>query len=130
MPLLNYKVVAEARKRFTFDPTPQQRAAAASYAKTAKSSKFAQQKETAVRGLFTEKVLGEILGYTPIVSFDEGLAKTEGPLEAEEIALGHLVVGEKRAVLGQCAARRRGKRVLRSLAWPAPRLRGDKRCGP
>jgi hypothetical protein len=65
VPLLNYKVVAEARKRFTFDPTPQQRTAAASYAKTAKSPKFAQQKETAVRGLFTEKVLGEILGYTP-----------------------------------------------------------------
>jgi hypothetical protein len=65
VPLFNYKVIAEARKRFTFDPTPQQRAAAASYAKTAKSPKFAQQKETAVRGLFTEKVLGEILGYTP-----------------------------------------------------------------
>jgi hypothetical protein len=65
VPLLNYKVVAEARKRFTFDPTPRQIEAAASYAKTAKSPKFAQQKETAVRGLFTEKVLGEILGYTP-----------------------------------------------------------------
>lgn len=65
VPLLNYKVVAEARKRFTFDPTPRQIEAAASYAKTAKSPKFAQQKETAVRGLFTEKVLGDILGYTP-----------------------------------------------------------------
>src|SRR5712691_2959299 len=65
VPLLNYKVIAEARAHFTFDPTPQQRAAAASYAKTAKSPKFALQKETAVRGLFTEKVLGEILGYTP-----------------------------------------------------------------
>ncbi len=65
VPLLNYKVVAEARKRFTFDPTPQQLTAAASYAKTAKSPKFAEQKETAVRALFAEKVLGEILGYRP-----------------------------------------------------------------
>jgi hypothetical protein len=65
VPLLAYKVVAEARKVFTFAPTPQQRAAAANYAKTAKSAKFARQKETAVRALFTEKVLGEILGYTP-----------------------------------------------------------------
>ena len=65
VPLLNYKVVAEAQKRFTFDPTQQQRATAASYAKTAKNPKFAQQKETAVRSLFVEKVLGEILGYTP-----------------------------------------------------------------
>jgi hypothetical protein len=65
VPLFNYKVVAEARKRFTFDPTPQQLLAAAGYASTAKSSKFARQKETAVRALFTEKVLGEILGYTP-----------------------------------------------------------------
>lgn len=64
VPLFNYKVIADARTRFTFDPTPQQRAAAASYAKTAKSPKFAQQKETAVRSLFTEKVLCEILGYT------------------------------------------------------------------
>ena len=49
VPLLNYKVVAEARKLFNFDLSPQQHAAAASYAKTAKSQKFAQQKETGVR---------------------------------------------------------------------------------
>ena len=63
MPLLGYKVVAEARKRFTFDPTLRQREAAASYAKTAKSPRFARQKETAVRSLFAQTVLSEILGY-------------------------------------------------------------------
>src|SRR5207302_9076620 len=63
VPLLNYKVVAEARKRIVFDPTPQQRKAAESYAKTAKNPKFARQKETAIRSLFIEQVLGEILGY-------------------------------------------------------------------
>lgn len=61
IPLFNHKVVAEARKPFTFDPTERQVQAAASYAKTAKSPKFARQKETAVRNLFFEKVLGEIL---------------------------------------------------------------------
>ena len=63
VPLLNYKVVAEARKVFTFDPSDRQKAAAADYAKLANSPRFAKQKETSVRQLFTEKVLGEILGY-------------------------------------------------------------------
>ena len=63
VPLLNYRVVVDARKLFTFDPTDRQKAAAADYAKLAGSPRFAKQKETSVRQLFTEKVLGEILGY-------------------------------------------------------------------
>ncbi len=63
VPLLNYRVVAEARTRFAFDPTAQQIEAAASYAKTVKSPKFSKRKETEVRNLFFERVLGEILGY-------------------------------------------------------------------
>lgn len=61
VPLLNHKVVAEALRWFNFHLTPQQKAAAASYAKTASTPRFAKQKETAVRQLFFEKVLGEIL---------------------------------------------------------------------
>ena len=38
VPLLNYKVVANALKIYTFDFTPQQIEAAASYAKTAKTT--------------------------------------------------------------------------------------------
>ncbi len=64
VPLLNYKVVAEAQNQFTFDFTAQQREAAQAYAKTAGSAKFAKEKETAVRNLFYEKILREILGYT------------------------------------------------------------------
>ena len=64
VPLLNYKVVAEAQNQFTFDFTAQQCEAAQAYAKTAGSAKFAKEKETAVRNLFYEKVLREILGYT------------------------------------------------------------------
>ena len=40
VPLLNHKVVTEARKRFTFDPTPQQQIAAGEYARTAASERF------------------------------------------------------------------------------------------
>jgi hypothetical protein len=68
VPLLNHKVVTEALKWFNFNLTPQQKAAAASYAKTANTARFAKQKETAVRPLFFEKVLGEILGYRQIGS--------------------------------------------------------------
>jgi hypothetical protein len=64
VPLLNYKVVAEAQKKFTFDFSAQQLESAKIYAKTAGSAKFAKEKETAVRNLFYEKVLHEILGYT------------------------------------------------------------------
>jgi hypothetical protein len=68
IPLLNHKVVAGALARFNFDLTTEQKAAAADYAKTANTPRFAKQKETAVRQLFFEKVLGEILGYKQISS--------------------------------------------------------------
>src|ERR1700677_2344914 len=66
VPLLNYKVVAEAQKKFTFDFSAQQLESAKIYAKTAGSAKFAKEKETAVRNLLYEKVHHEILGYTHI----------------------------------------------------------------
>ena len=65
IPLLNYKVVAEKQKDFTFDFSPQQVDAARSYAKTAGSARFAKLKETEVRNLFCQKILGGVLGYTP-----------------------------------------------------------------
>ena len=68
VPLLNHKVVAEALSWFNFHLTPQQKAAAASYAKTASTPRFAKQKETAVRQLFFEKVLGAVLSYKQIGS--------------------------------------------------------------
>lgn len=66
VPLLKYKVVEEALKGFTFDLTPRQVEAATRYAKTVKSAKFAKMKETAVRPLFCQEVLGEFLGYTQV----------------------------------------------------------------
>ena len=66
IPLLNYKVVAEALKRHTFDLTPQQIKAAESYAKSAGSARFAKLKETEVRNLFCQKILGDVLGYTQV----------------------------------------------------------------
>jgi type I restriction-modification system DNA methylase subunit len=90
VPLLNYKVVANARKLFTFAPNQQQLATAAEYAKTASSARFAKQKETAVRQLFFEKVLGEILGYKQIGSEGGYSLAFEHPIRrgAVDVALG------------------------------------------
>jgi hypothetical protein len=98
VPLLNYKVVANARKLFTFAPSPQQLVTAAEYAKTASSARFAKQKETAVRQLFFEKVLGEILGYKQIGSEGGYSLAFEHPIRrgAVDVALGKfgLVAGK------------------------------------
>ena len=96
VPLLNHKVVAEAQKKFTFDFTPRQIESAASYAKKAASTKFAKQKETAVRNLFCEKILGDLLGYT---QFDPERPYTlafERPIRrgAVDVALGRFGVPE------------------------------------
>ena len=66
VPLLNHRVVADALKILTFDPTPAQVKAAQNYAKVARSPKFAGHRETTVRNRFFEDVLGTILGYAQI----------------------------------------------------------------
>jgi len=90
IPLLNYKVIAEALKRFTFDFSPQQKEAALSYAKTARSSRFSKLKETEVRNLFCQKILGDVLGYTQVdadppytVAFERAIRRG-----AVDVALG------------------------------------------
>jgi len=90
VPLLNHKVVAEALRLFNFDLTPAQKAAAASYAKTASTARFAKQKETAVRPLFFEKVLGEVLGYRQIGSETSYTLAFEYPIRhgSVDVALG------------------------------------------
>jgi hypothetical protein len=90
VPLLNFKVLAEARKNFTFDPSVRQLQVAASYAKTAKSPKFSRQKETAVRNLFCDRVLGELLGYTPFDADRPYSLAFERPIRrgAVDVALG------------------------------------------
>jgi hypothetical protein len=90
VPLLNYKVVARALSQFNFDLTSQMKAAAASYAQTASTPRFAKQKETAVRQLFFEKVLGEILGYKQIGSETSYTLAFEYPIRhgSVDVALG------------------------------------------
>lgn len=63
VPLFNHRVVEEARARFNFSPTDQQRRSALDYAKKARDAKFRAQKETTVRGVFIRQILIEILGY-------------------------------------------------------------------
>jgi hypothetical protein len=68
VPLFNHKVISEARKHFTFVPSTQQHETVQSYVKTIRSPAFAKRKETEVRNLFVQRVLGDILGYTQIDS--------------------------------------------------------------
>ncbi len=68
IPLFNYKVVAEARKRFTLALSTKQTEAVRSYVKAIKAPAFAKRKETEVRNLFVQKMLGDLLGYTQIDS--------------------------------------------------------------
>jgi type I restriction-modification system DNA methylase subunit len=90
VPLLNYKVVAEAQRQFTFDFTAQQVEAAKTYARTAGSAKFAKMKETAVRNLFYEKILCEVLGYTPFDAARSYTLAFEHPIRrgTVDVALG------------------------------------------
>ena len=66
VPLFNFKVITEELKRHTFDLNPQQLETARNYAKTAGSSRFAKSKETEVRNLFCQKILGDVLGYSQV----------------------------------------------------------------
>ena len=77
-------------KLFTFNPSDRQKAAAADYAKLANSPRFAKQKETSVRQLFTEKVLGEILGYRQMEAEGAFSLAFEEPIRsgAVDVALG------------------------------------------
>ncbi len=90
VPLLKYKVVAEALKGFTFDLSPRQVEAATRYAQTVKSAKFAKMKETAVRPLFCQEVLGEFLGYTQVNPDKPHTLAFERPIArgAVDVALG------------------------------------------
>ena len=91
VPLLNYKVVADAQKLCNFDFTPRQLEAAQSYAKTAGSARFAKLKETEARNLFCQKILGEVLGYTQFdadppytLAFERSIRRG-----TVDVALGH-----------------------------------------
>jgi hypothetical protein len=66
--LFNHKVVAAARNRFTFAPNDRQAEAASRYLKAVTNRSFAKRKETEVRNLFVQTVLGDILGYTQVGS--------------------------------------------------------------
>lgn len=97
VPLLKYKVVAAALQSFTFDLTPRQIEAASHYAQTVKSAKFAKMKETAVRPLFWERILGEFLGYTQVdpekphsLEFERAISRG-----SVDVALGHFGVPGK-----------------------------------
>ena len=90
VPLINYKVIKEALTKVHLDASKEQLEAAARYAKRARNPKFAKEKETAVRNIFFDEVLGTILGYR---KFDPDQSYTlafERPIRrgAVDVALG------------------------------------------
>lgn len=91
MPLLNFRVIEDARKRVVFSPTDEQRRLAIAYAKNARDRKFLAQKETAVRPIFIDEILKGLLGYR---TFDPSSPYT---LRSEEKAGG----GNVDVVLGR-----------------------------
>jgi hypothetical protein len=96
IPLLNHKAITRARERAVFSPTDQQLAAAREYAKKARSARFRQQKETAVRNLFFDGILRDLLGYTTFDPDGPYTLAFERPIRrgAVDVALGHFGVSE------------------------------------
>lgn len=96
VPLFNHGVVEDASRRgaTSFEPGPDQKTAAADYARKVRDPKFLTQKETAVRPLFIEAVLQRVLGYE---AFDPGspyTLKHEATIRAgsADVALGRFNV--------------------------------------
>jgi type I restriction-modification system DNA methylase subunit len=90
VPLINYKVIKEELKKIHFDASKEQLEAAARYAKRARSPKFAKEKETAVRNIFFDEVLGTILGYRKFDPDQPYTLAFERPIRrgAVDVALG------------------------------------------
>jgi hypothetical protein len=90
VPLINYKVIREELKKVHFDASKEQREAAARYAKRARNPKFAKEKETAVRNIFFDEVLGTILGYRKFDPDQPYTLAFERPIRrgAVDVALG------------------------------------------
>jgi hypothetical protein len=96
VPLFNHRVIADARKAFTFDPSEQQRALARSYAETARNPRFARQKETAVRNRLFDDVLGSLLGYEKYDAARDYSLAFEHPIRGGfvDVALGRFSAAE------------------------------------
>jgi N-6 DNA Methylase/TaqI-like C-terminal specificity domain len=62
VPLLSYKVIAEALKRVNFEPTKDQLEVAQKYAEAARSPRF-RANEARIRNRFYDEILGTLLGY-------------------------------------------------------------------
>jgi hypothetical protein len=89
VPLFNHRVLEKTRQR-AFSPSEDERKAAADYARKARASNFAKQKETAVRNQFIEQVLGRVLGYEPFDPERPSSLALERPIRTGfvDVALG------------------------------------------
>ncbi|MGI8524743.1 MAG: Eco57I restriction-modification methylase domain-containing protein [Pseudolabrys sp.] len=101
VPLLNYKVVAEAQQRFNFELSPRQIEAAQGYAKAAATARFTKSKETEVRNLFFQKILGDVLGYTQVDAEPPYTLAFERTIRrgSVDVALGRFGVADAEQIL-------------------------------
>jgi len=99
-PLFNTRVLERALKARATSPSPTQRAAAADWAERARGFAASPVKEEAVRSLFTQKILVEVLGYTPVHPSDPFTMAEEEPLGGGSVdrALGHFSLGKREVV--------------------------------
>ncbi len=63
VPLVTPRVLEDAIKVSVYNPTAEQLAAAKDYAERARGLGFTKQKETSIKQLFFEKILGTVLGF-------------------------------------------------------------------
>lgn len=91
VPLFARKIIDKSIGAKEMQPEPEQIKAAAAYAKRAKSGAFAKQKETAVRQLFYDEILGAVLGYRRFSSEEQFDIAFERNLRRKpvDVALGH-----------------------------------------
>jgi type I restriction-modification system DNA methylase subunit len=89
-PLFAAKTIAAAMEKTIVEPTDEQSANAAKYARNIKSATFRKQKETAVRNAFYDEILKGVLGYRGVSGEEEYSLVYEHPLRGKSVdaALG------------------------------------------
>ena len=90
VPLISYKVVRDELTRVHFAGTAEQIETAARYAKRARNPKFRKERETAIRNLFFDEILGTVLGYKKYDPEQPYTLAFERPIRrgAVDVALG------------------------------------------
>jgi hypothetical protein len=99
-PLFNAKVLDRALQAQASPPSDGQRAAAADWASRVRDLAFGKLKEQAIRSLFTQRIVVEVLGYTPVHPSEPFTVAEEEPIGAGSVdrALGRFSPAKREVV--------------------------------